>query len=129
MSSASSGSEHAGAGQPSRDNQPPPERPPLDPALLRQVIEQTLSAAEANAPIESIDLQRLKVVAHRRRGQPLTLEPVAVEMVRALLGPDFANLGRDPDAFLAMTSQIARSLVDDPASFARLAALWKRLTG
>ncbi len=99
-----------------------------DPHLLEKVVQETLAAMGAGEAADSVDLQRLKSIAHRRRGQKLTLEPVVVEMVRALLGPNFAGLNKDPEVFLAMSTQVARLLMDDPVSCRRLEILWSRLS-
>jgi len=98
-----------------------------DPALLLRVLEQTLSAGDAPDAIEAADIERLKSIARHRHGQPLAVEPVAVEMVRAVLGSHFARLGKDPDTFNDMTLQIARTLMEDPAACKRLETLWSRL--
>jgi hypothetical protein len=99
-----------------------------DPALLEKVVLQTLDAlGSAAQSADSIDVQRLRTVAHRRRGQPLTLEPVAIELVRAILGPDFGGLGDQPELFLSVSAQVARALMDDPSACRRLENLWARL--
>ena len=105
-----------------------PSTPPADPHLLEKVVQETLAAMGAGETVDSVDLQRLRNIAHRRKGQNLTLEPVVVEMVRALLGPNFAGLNDDPEVFLAMSTQVARSLMDDPESCRRLEILWSRLS-
>jgi hypothetical protein len=98
-----------------------------DGVLLEKVVRQTLAAAESPAAVNPLDLQRLKAVAHRRRGQALAQEPVAVELVRAMLGPEFAGLDRTPDRYLAMSAQVAKTLLADPSSRERLERLWQRL--
>jgi hypothetical protein len=98
-----------------------------DPALLLRVLEQTLSSKDAPDAVEAADIERLKTVARQRHGQPLTVEPVAVEMVRAVLGAHFARLGKDPDTFNDITLQIARTLMEDPSACKRLETLWSRL--
>jgi hypothetical protein len=105
-------------------------RPPagrIDPAILEKVLQQTLSAADDAIAVDPIHVQRLRAVAHRRGSQPLMVEPTVVELVRAVLGADFAGLAGDPERFKAMTVEIARALMDDPIASRRLEGMWKRL--
>lgn len=127
MSSGSSASGSAGD-RPARE--PSAEAAggmPLDPALLERVVKQTLAAADEQDASTSADLQRLRMVAHRRKGQNLVLEPVVIEMVRAMLGAEFAGLDADPERFREISMRIARTLIDDPVSCKRLENLWARL--
>jgi hypothetical protein len=55
------------------------------------------------------------------------VEPTVVELVRAVLGAEFAGLAADPERFKAMTVEIARALMDDPVASKRLEGMWKRL--
>ncbi len=100
---------------------------PVDPALLARVLQQTLAAADEQDPAHAADLQRLRAIAHRRKGQNLVLEPVVIEMVRGVLGAEFAGLDKDPVRFNEVTMRIARSLLDDPVANKRLENLWARL--
>jgi hypothetical protein len=100
---------------------------PVDPALLARVLQQTLAAADEQDAANSADLQRLRAIAHRRKGQNLVLEPVVIEMVRGVLGAEFAGLDKDPERFNDITMRIARSLLDDPVANKRLENLWARL--
>lgn len=107
-----------------------PTRPPgqrVDPALLEKVLQQTLSAADDAIQVDPVHVQRLRAVAHRRGSQPLMVEPTVVELVRAVLGAEFAGLAEDPERFRAMTVEIARALMDDPVASKRLEGMWKRL--
>jgi hypothetical protein len=98
-----------------------------DPALLLRVLEQTISASDSPDEVEAANIERLKTVARQRHGQPLVLEPVVVEMVRAVLGAHFAALGKDPQRLDEMTLHIAHTLMEDPAACKRLETLWSRL--
>jgi hypothetical protein len=127
----------AGEANPQRESLPsgdqtemPPPRPTagrVDPAILEKVLQQTLSAADDAISVDPIHVQRLRAVAHRRGSQPLMVEPTVVELVRAVLGADFAGLSADPERFKAMTVEIARALMDDPVASKRLEGMWKRL--
>ncbi|MEX2188634.1 MAG: hypothetical protein WD875_17635 [Pirellulales bacterium] len=99
----------------------------IDPALLERVVKQTLEAADEQDISSAVDLQRLRSIAHRRKGQNLVLEPVVIEMVRAMLGAEFAGLDADPERFREISMRIARTLLEDPVSCKRLENLWARL--
>ncbi len=127
MSSGSSSREPSGgrpAGEKAADGA---GAAPLDPALLERVVKQTLAAADVQDESTNADLQRLRSIAHRRKGQNLVLEPVVIEMVRAMLGAEFAGLDADPERFREISMKIARALLDDPVSCQRLENLWSRL--
>ena len=84
---------------------------PADRELLDRVLEQTLARINEGVLFEAPDMNALKEVARRYRGQPLSLEPVAVELVQAALRP-----------------QVARMLIDDPTAHDRLQGFWDRLS-
>jgi len=58
----------------------------------------------------------------------LTLEPVAVDLVQALLQVRFASLVREAEFRLAAATRIATTLWDDPPSHDRLQVFWNRLS-
>lgn len=96
--------------------------------LLRHVIEETLGAATLDEPVDQRDVEALRAVAVRYAGQSLCLNPIAVELVRALLTRRWgatvaaAHLSLDDMAW-----EIAAALLDAPASRARVRQLWLRL--
>lgn len=103
-----------------------PRSPPVDPALLEEVLERSLAAGP-----EALDLsqrQALAEVARRHRGQPLAVEPMVVELVREVLRGQFPVAGGQ-GLWERLVLQVAESLWDDPAARARLEGLWKRLGG
>lgn len=96
---------------------------------LEQVLEQTLARLGASEPLAEADVLALQGVADRRRGLTLQLDPVAVELVEALLGDHLRIWLKSPEAWRSMTTEIAQALLDHPASQARLQSLWSQLTG
>jgi hypothetical protein len=54
--------------------------------LLDRVLRQTLEHCEPGEPIQPAEMQALRDVAERYRSQPLELEPVAAEVVAAIVG-------------------------------------------
>jgi hypothetical protein len=101
---------------------------PVDRELLESVLEQTLLGESPASPADPTVVAALKHVAELHRGRPFELAPL-VEMVEAVLGEPYRRLAGDADAWRTMTSGIAQTLYDDPASRRRLHDLWRRLTG
>lgn len=127
MSQGASGANSGGGRQVDATSAASAGPAPFDPALFERVVRQTLAMAEDQDAETSADLQRLRVIAHRRKGQHLMLEPVVVEMVMAMLGPSFAGLDADPERYREIAMKISRALLDDPVASKRLENLWVRL--
>ncbi|HEX4128851.1 MAG TPA: hypothetical protein VHZ24_02325 [Pirellulales bacterium] len=109
-----------------------PERTKDDDELtfgaLEQILDQTLKAA-ANRPDSAADaLSDFAEVARTHRGKAFKVDPVVVELVRAVLESQVGS--RLTPAMLDNLSQcIAVTLCDDPNSRERLERLWARLSG
>jgi len=105
--------------------------PSKDAALGSQMLDQILSLTKGNAPpagfIEREDVAALFGVARRLAGQPFVLEPVAIELIQAVVQVQFQKAGLADEQVRAMARQIATTLCDDPPSRARLEALWAAL--
>jgi hypothetical protein len=127
MSQGASGSSDASDARNTDAAAPSSAQTPFDPALFERVVRQTLAMAEDNDAETSADLQKLRVIAHRRKGQHLMLEPVVIEMVMAMLGSNFAGLDADPERYREIAMKIARTLLDDPVASKRMENLWVRL--
>lgn len=102
------------------------------PAVGAHMLEQILSLTSGDTPqagfVEATDVQAVTDVARQLAGQPFSLEPVAVELVHAMLLAQFRKAGLSSSALRAMAEQLAATLYDDPASRQRLEALWIGLT-
>lgn len=127
MAGAAENPQEAGSGERPPHDAPDAVPAKADPALLERVLQQTATAADAARVTSNAEILRLRAVANRRKELPLTLEPVVVEMVQAVLGNEFAGIENDPVRFRAMTVEIARALMDDPAAQQRLEAMWTKL--
>lgn len=101
--------------------------PAADPALLESVLKQTLANFNSPGGLDRGEFDRLREVVRRNRGRPFDLDPVAVELVDALLR-DQLPASLDRDAQKAMSAQIAQTLYEDPAAHDRFQALWLRLS-
>lgn len=101
--------------------------PVLDPGLLEKVLRETAELFHTDRPLDGRDRAALGEVARRHRGKPLALEPVAVELVQAVVGtrfearPDAAGFWRE------MAIHVAQAIMDDPAAHGRLEELWNRM--
>jgi hypothetical protein len=96
-------------------------------SLLESVLQQTLEDSEAGVPLEDADSQALSEVVRRHRGQPLTLEPIAVELVQAVLWTHYGRLASSPEFWRTVSAEVAQTLFDDPVASPRLERLWHRL--
>ncbi|OYV84499.1 MAG: hypothetical protein B7Z73_15320 [Planctomycetia bacterium 21-64-5] len=97
-----------------------------DGKLLDRIVEETLHTdVEGNDDAE--DLRLLRQVAARFPRAPFELQPVGVEMVCALVGPQYRRLLESEEAWLAMMHAVTQTLFDDPRARQRLESLWQRL--
>jgi hypothetical protein len=127
MSSASSGFQNGGGPtKPTEEISSPPVRP--DSGLLERVIRQTLDLCQPGDSLDPSEMRAFMDVAERHRGRPLELEPVAVELVAAAIA-GLCPAKKDTDFWRNLCLQVARTLLDDPASFARMNSFWNRLAG
>jgi|WetSurMetagenome_2_1015567.scaffolds.fasta_scaffold848328_2 hypothetical protein len=122
MSSAPSGSQNNGG----RYQSAAPR--PAEAALLERVLRQTLDICGPDEPLDAAEMRALREVAERHRGRPLELEPVAVELVAAAID-GIRPTGKNPAFWRELTAHVARIMLDDPATFARMNSLWIRLGG
>ncbi len=95
---------------------------------MERVLRETLAVTEADVPLEGAELTALEDVARRFIGTALSLHPVVVALVQAILSARFGSLACYPDVGQAVSLRIAQTLWDDPTSQARLLRLWARLT-
>jgi len=127
---ASSGfSLHGAAEGPLPDQTPaPPPDPTEEAGLMQRVLRETLAVTEADVPLDTAELTALEDVARRFIDAALSLHPVVVALVGAILSARFGYLACRPEVCQAVSLRIAETLWEDPASQARLLRLWARLT-
>jgi len=108
-----------------------PHEPDGAPAIGSHMLDQILSLTSGGTPqagfVEPSDVQPLLDVARSLASVPFVLEPVAVELIHAVLQVQFQKAGLDAEQVRAMARQIATTLCDDPTSRSRLENLWKSL--
>jgi len=94
--------------------------------VLDDVVRATIASAETDDRLTSQELAALKEVARRWGDAPFSLEPIAVELVQAIVMTNYGQLRAQQD-WPSMTARIARNLYESPAANARLNNLWRRL--
>lgn len=108
-----------------------PAEPEAGAALGSHMLDQILSLTSGGEPqagfVEPADVQPLMDVARSLASVPFVLEPVAVELIHAVLQVQFQKAGLKAEQVRAMARQIATTLCDDPASRSRLESLWNAL--
>jgi hypothetical protein len=96
--------------------------------VLDRVLREALVTMEPAQWLRGEGLEAVSQVARRHRGECFVLDPVAVELVEALLG---LLLGRSRDGsnpWHRMATAVAETLCDDPTANGRLESLWKMLS-
>ena len=95
---------------------------------MERVLQETLAVTEVGVPLDGVELTALEDVARRFVDTAVSLHPVVVAMVQAILCARFGSLACRPDVGQAVSLRIAETLWEDPTSQARLMRLWARLT-
>ena len=99
----------------------------LDPSLLEKVLRETEELLCTDWPPDSREKAALREVARRHRGRPLSLDPVAVDLVQAVVGTRFAARPNSAGFWREMAMHVAQTILDDPLAHDRLDALWSRM--
>jgi hypothetical protein len=126
-SSGSADSSHLGpkdrrAQEPAQ--QPTPESAP-DRAMMEEVLKRTLS--ESANSIDPAERDALLTVVRRHRGEAFEIDPVAVDLVEALLRFEFKNPISSAEVWRRMCYEIAKTLFDDPVARQRMQGIWTAL--
>jgi hypothetical protein len=130
MSSSDSRSEHSGADrQPTTREGASGSRPGLDRALLEEVLRKTLAICSSDEPLDEDSNNALKSVVARHAGEPFSFDPVAIQLVAAVLRVQFAAGSNSSGIWGELPIRVARTLYDDPPSRERLETFWRRLNG
>jgi hypothetical protein len=129
MSAGSSPEDASGQFQSRAADEAPSNERPLDPALLERVVRQTLAGGTVEEPLRPEEMDAMREVARRRQGEPLGLDPVATELVDAVLRTQFGNPVNAAGIWQALCRQVAETVMDDPVSHQRLESLWSSLSG
>ena len=91
------------------------------------MLRQTLEHSDSGTPLDDADREALAQVAGHHCGEPLTLDPVTVELVEAVLNVHFQGLADAPEFWHHVSVQVAETLLGDPVMQRRLEELWRNL--
>jgi hypothetical protein len=97
------------------------------PDFLKQVMSQTVAGMTSTRELSPKVFAALLEVAKRYPGEPLSLDPIAIELVAACLQVQMPAIAAREALSRRMYTWVASSLLDDPAARHRLAELWARL--
>jgi hypothetical protein len=110
--------------------EPPPasaEKSP-DGSLLEQVLQETLFGSDKGGSMDKPLMASLVEVARRHQGRPLSLDPIMVDLVQAIVSINLGHLAAKDADWHAMSRQLAATLWEDPPSQERLERFWTRLS-
>jgi len=94
---------------------------------LEEAVHRTLANTESGGPVTREEITALQAVAARHGDVPLTLDPIAIELVEAIINVNYGHLRRPREVWQRTAAKIARLLCDSPEARARLENLWRRL--
>jgi hypothetical protein len=97
--------------------------------MFDEILEETSRALVSLEPLTAAENQAVREVVGRHRGQPLSLEPVATDLIHALLQGRFQGVENFARFGQLLSWRVAQTLMDDPVASERLGALWGRLSG
>ena len=100
---------------------------PYDRALLERVLQETLTDESARESLSGVDRAALLEVAARHRNQPLSLDPIVIALIEAMVQTHFGVLSGSAEFWRPITARIGRTLWDDSVARARLEVFWHRL--
>ena len=101
--------------------------PAVDAGALDAVVRATLESAESDERVTPEEIEALRAVARRRPGGEFVFDPVAIELVEAIILVNYGRLKRPPEVWRAVAVKIATLLYGSPTARARLENLWSRL--
>jgi hypothetical protein len=110
-------------GQPAQDKARDKSDGSVNPGLLDEVLQNTLSLNS----ISPRELSDLIDIGRRYFGQPLVEDPIGVELVEVVLRNRLAAVTAEGDRRREMARQITESLLNDPTCEPRLRAFWDQL--
>ncbi len=100
---------------------------PDAPDFLKQVLSQTVAGITSTRELSPKVFAALLEVAKRHPGEPLSLDPIAIDLVAACLQVQMPAIAARESLSRRMYTWVASSLLDDPAAQQRLSELWARL--
>ncbi|MBI4586190.1 MAG: hypothetical protein HY717_19440 [Planctomycetes bacterium] len=104
-----------------------PEGRAGDLKFFQDILQHTLVSPNPAETVTPEEYEALLEVARRHRGEPLGLDPIAVELVQAMLKSYFRISKELPELWNDMAHEIARTLYEDKTLSERLTRLWSKL--
>lgn len=96
-------------------------------ANLERILREALLKSN-DVDLLAAEQRAMESLVARHGAQELTLEPIAIDLVAALLGAAFRVRIEQSPLCMEMSKTIARSLWGDPIVRDRMDGLWRRLT-
>ena len=101
--------------------------------LFEQVMRETQEICDEGGDIQSMAIdpgekEAIFAVARKFRGQAFALDPVLIELVRAVLRSQLPAHADSSDGWREVAGEIAETLIQDPVASERLEKFWARLT-
>ena len=100
-----------------------PERP--EPSVLESVLRQTLSGEQEW--LSQAELDALRSLVARHRGEPFALQPHGVELVATLLRDRLLAVGTSSAVVAEVAREVATSLSEVTELWLRVEKLWRDL--
>ncbi len=95
--------------------------------LMDAVLHQTVAALDERSLASMVDLPKLREIARRHPSDTLTLDPILVELIAAILETHLSSACRSEAMRTRVAREIARPLFENPVSRGRLELLWSQL--
>ncbi len=95
--------------------------------VLDRVLREALVSLDPAQWLRGEGLREVMDVARRHRDEPFAQDPIAVELVDALLCLLLGRSRSGASPWRHMAASIADTLCDDPVASSRLESLWRHL--
>lgn len=99
----------------------------LEPSLLDAIVQQTAAALDELTLAQTRDLPCLREIARRHASDTLTLDPILIELIAALLETNLPQLARSATLRSKVARLVSQTLFDNPVCRGRLELLWSQL--
>jgi hypothetical protein len=93
--------------------------------MMEQVLLRTLT--DSATSLDPVERDALLTVVRRHQNEAFEIDPVAVDLVEALLRCEFKNPITSPEGWRRMCYDVAKTLFDDPVARQRMQAIWTAL--
>jgi hypothetical protein len=109
-------------------SEPAHEEKSAEGGLLERVLQETLFGSGEGGLQDEPLMASLVEVARRHPGRPLSLDPVLVDLIQAIVRINLSHLAAKDADWQGMSRRIATTLWEDQPSQERLERFWARLS-